>query len=178
MRGCSRRCSPERSKHGPRTWISQVHADQVRATCGHGLSVETASTQECQPMFDGMDMYSRGYRFPPWFISRCVRLSRTSVLTGFQVYILQGCRDTWNRICVAAKCIPSSQALAVVYNTHSINGPRHEPSPRYCRVESNHDEQAWYFSTEKVGKGRRMHNPFTTHCRTPKIVPCAPRTGD
>ena len=40
MRGCSRRCSPERSKHGPRTWISQMHADQVRVTCGHGLSVE------------------------------------------------------------------------------------------------------------------------------------------
>ena len=30
----------------------------------------SASTQESQPMFDGMDMYSRGYRFPPWFISR------------------------------------------------------------------------------------------------------------
>ena len=120
----------------------------------------------------------RFHRFPSWFISRCARLSRTSVLTGFQVYILQGCRDTWNRMCVAAKCIPSSQALAVVYNAHSINGPRHESSPRYCRVESNHDEQAWYFSTEKVGEGRRMHNPFTTHCRTQKKVPCVPRTGD
>ena len=145
-----------------------------REACDDIAWPHSASTQECQPIFDGMDMYNRGYRFPSWFTSRCVRLSRTSVLTGFQVYIRQGCRDSWNRICVAAKCIPSSQALAVVYNTHSINGPRHEPSPRYCRVESNHDVQAWYYSTEKVDKGRRMYNPFTTHCRTHKIVPCVP----
>ena len=26
----------------------------------------SASTQECQPIFDGMGMYSRGYMFPPW----------------------------------------------------------------------------------------------------------------
>ena len=129
----------------------------------------SASTQECQPIFNGMDLYRRGYRFPPRYVRRCVRVSRTSVRTVFQFYIPR-LSDTRNRICVAAKCIPSSQALAVVYNTRSINDPRHEPSPRHCRVESTPNEQAGYFSTEKVGEGRRMHNPFTTQCHTHKIV--------
>ena len=81
----------------------------LQHTHSHIAWPHSASTQECQPIFDGIDMCSRGYRFPPWFMSR-VRLSRTSVLTGqytgFQVYILQGGRDTWNRICVAANVYP------------------------------------------------------------------------